>query len=194
VVAVSDADDEVAHAILVDIRAAAAGAPDQSIRKIAARYNVSTRKVRTIARDHELGDAWSHRAEHTAAATQARVVEMRARRFDLADRLLEETEELLDHLHSPHMAFSFGGRDNTYNEHLLERPPASDIRNYVQAAGKTFEMHLAAMKHDTHDGSEAATSLIGQLATGLTAAYEELKRQEAGGEGVGDDDPEQPEP
>jgi len=189
-----DADAEVTRAILADIRAASAGAPDMSIRKIASRFAVSTRKVRTIARDHDLSDAWSQRAEHTAAATQARVAEMRSRRFDLADRLLEETEELLDKVHAPHLAFSFGGKDNTYNEHKLEQPPSSDIRNYVQAAGKAFEMHLAAMKHDTHDGSEAATSLIGQLATGLTAAYEELKRQEAGGEGVDDDDPEHPEP
>lgn len=187
------ADQAVTAAILADIRAAAAGAPDMSIRKIAARFHVSTRKVRTIARDHELGDAWSRRAEHTAAATGARVAEMRTRRFDLADRLLEETEELLDQVHEPHLVFSFGGKENTYEEHVLQRPPTGDIRNLVQAAGKTFEMHLAAIKHDTFDGSEAAVSLVGELSSKLGAAYSEMKAQEAA-EGADRGDPEHAEP
>lgn len=189
-----NADEIVYQAILADIRAAASGAPDQSIRRIADRYNVSTRKVRTIARDNELGHAWSNRADHTAAATAARVADMRQRRLDFADRLLEEAEGLVDQIHQPHIVFNIGGKDNTYTEHLLDRPPTSDIRNLMQSAAIAFDRHLAALKHDTFDGSEASTSLVGQLAAGFTAAYEELKRQESGGEGVDDDDAGHPEP
>lgn len=186
------ADRAVYEAILADIRSAAAGAPDQSIRKIADRYSVSTRRVRTIANENGLRDAWSSRAEHTAAATQARMAELAMRRLEIADRFLEEAEEILDKLHQPHLAFSFGGKDNSYAEHKLPAPPSGDVRNYMQAAGIAFDKHIAAVKHDTHDATDVGASLVGQLADQLQRAHNAMVAAEQS-EVVVDGDADHPE-
>jgi hypothetical protein len=186
------AERAVYEAILADVRAAAAGATDQSIRKIASRYAVSTRKVRTIAQENGLRDAWSSRTEHTAAATQARMAELAARRLEIADRFLEEAEELLDRIHEPHLAFSFGGKENVYNEQLLPTPPSPDVRNYMQAAALAFDRHLAAVKHDTHDAPDVGASLTGQLADGFQRAYDAMVAAEQS-EVVVDGDADHPE-
>lgn len=186
------ADRAVYHAILADIRGAAAGAPDQSIRKIADRHAVSTRRVRTIANENGLRDAWSSRAEHTAAATQARMAELAMRRLEIADRFLEEAEELLDQIHQPHIVFNIGGKDNVYTEHTLDRPTTGDIRNLMQSAGIAFDKHIAAVKHDTHDASDVGASLVGQLADGFQRAYDAMVAAEQS-EVVVDGDADHPE-
>lgn len=186
------ADRDVYDSILADVRSAAAGAPDMSIRKIADRYHVSTRRVRTIANENDLRNAWSSRAEHTAAATQARMAELAVRRLEIADRFLEEAEELLDKIHGPFRVFSFGGKENTYNEHTLDGPPSADIRNLMQSAGIAFDKHIAAVKHDTHDASDVGASLVGQLADGLQRAYDAMVAAEQS-EVVVDGDADHPE-
>uniref|UniRef100_UPI003F83EEB2 hypothetical protein n=1 Tax=Actinosynnema sp. TaxID=1872144 RepID=UPI003F83EEB2 len=123
--------------------------------------------------------------------TQARAAEMAARRLDLADRFLEEAEELLDRLHGPYTVFSFGGKENIYSEHIVAMPPSSDVRNLMQSAALAFDKHLAAVKHDTHDGTDVGTSLVGQLADGLQRAYDAMVAQEHTEVVV--DDPDRPE-
>ena len=87
----------------------------------------------TISRKAQaLGLSWSR--ERTAAAAQAVAVDNRARRQAIIATLYTRVEEFLEQVTLPHLVFSFGGKDNTYEERLLDRPPTGDIRNLMQSA------------------------------------------------------------
>ena len=43
---------------------------------------------------------------------------------------------MLKHFEGQHLVYNFGGRDNEYNEHLLDSPPA-DVK---QTAAKTIHL------------------------------------------------------
>lgn len=163
--------DEVREAILADVRAGG-----MSVRAIAERHDVSRSTVSTYAKAAGLHGGFDR--TRTAAATQARQVDLAARRAVLKARLLDEAEQLLDQIHRPHIVFNIGGRDNCYTEHLMEAPPTGDIRNLMQAASTAMQRHmdLERLDHDRED--DEATSLIGQLAAGFDAAYRELKARE----------------
>lgn len=70
----------------------------------------------------------------TATATQAKRVDAAARRATLEERYLVEAGRLLDQLHESCLVYSFGGSDNTYNEHTLDKPSFADQRNIMQAS------------------------------------------------------------
>jgi len=52
--------------------------------------------------------------------------------------------------------YAFGGRDNDYNERLLDRPPTTDIRNLMTSFGIALDKHLKLDDHDAEDGDGAA--------------------------------------
>ncbi|MFT4189880.1 MAG: helix-turn-helix domain-containing protein [Aeromicrobium sp.] len=103
----------------------------------------------------------------TAAATKARQADLAERRASLRAKLLAKAELLLDQIDQPHLVFNFGGRDNTYEEHTLDRPPTGDIRNLMQSASYAITAELRLADADRSQGDEAAKSLIVGLATAL---------------------------
>lgn len=103
----------------------------------------------------------------TKAATEARQADLAERRARLREKYLQRADELLDQMDKPHLAFNFGGKDNTYTEKKLDRPPVKDLRDLMQAASiaTTAELRIAAAESDTSD--EAAKSVLIGLATAL---------------------------
>lgn len=101
----------------------------------------------TISRHSErLGLSFS-RAE-TAKAAEAKHVDNKARRAALEERLLIEADKVIDQMWSETLVFSFGGKDNTYEEHTLKQPTYSDQKTIAQtvatalnAANKLHEMN-----------------------------------------------------
>lgn len=101
----------------------------------------------TISRHSErLGLSFS-RAE-TAKAAEAKHVDNKARRVALEERLLVEAQKIMDQMWSETLVFSFGGKDNTYEEHTLKQPTYSDQKTIAQtvatalnAANKLHEMN-----------------------------------------------------
>ncbi len=166
-------DDTTRQAILDDIRKRAG----RSTRELAAAHGVSDRFVRKIAEENDVTDAWSR--EQTKNATAASVADSKARRAAISAKFLTKADELLDQIDRPHLVFSFGGKDNTFNQKTLDRPPTGDIRNLMIAAATAFDKHVVAEKHDTDSGADAAKSMLGQLAAGLTTAYEQLMKDDA---------------
>ena len=92
----------------------------------------------------------------TIEATEARVADTKAKRAEVSARFLAKAGELLDQMDQPHLAFNFGGKENTYNEHLLDRAPTGDLRNLMESAAKAFGQHLAQERHDADDGTGLA--------------------------------------
>lgn len=94
------------------------------------------------------------------AATQARVADARERRANLQVGLLEDAERLRTQVWAPTMAFNFGGKDNTYNEHQLEQPTFADQLKIMQSVGIAIDRSL---KLDLHDSAAGAAQVVGLL-------------------------------
>lgn len=171
-------------AILDDIRTTG-GSPDGSVRKIAARHDVSTATVRRIAADSDIDEPWSR--DNTKNATRARVVDLASERAKLAERFAAESNAALDKLHAPYRVFAFGGMDNRFSDEYLDAPPASEFKAYMTAAGIAFDKHLAAVKHDEGTGgAEEAKSMLLGVADGLRTLYQ--------ASGMGGEEPSEPAP
>ena len=96
--------------------------------------------------------------EQTKAATEAKVADSAARRAETSRRFLEKANDLLDMMDQPFVAFNFGGKDNTYEEHEFDRPPVDALKTIVHAAAQAFDKHLAQDRHDS--GGEEGGSAV----------------------------------
>lgn len=111
----------------------------------------------------------------TVAATEVKVAGNRDKRATLEGRLLDEAGLLLDQLHHPHLVYSFGGRDNVYEEHLLDAPDVGAKRALVAAATTAIgqAVKLAEVDRASSNAGEAR-GILGAFADGLAKAYEQL--------------------
>lgn len=128
------------------------------------------RSVATVTKlATELGLTFDRAA--TADATAARQADARARRTALALALLDDAEQLRAQLFAPCTVHAFGGRDNTYNEAHLDRPPHRDQRDIVHAVHTAVAASLRLDERDADAGAEGARSMLGDLAAKLGAAW-----------------------
>lgn len=125
---------------------------DRARNQIARDHRVSASTVTKIAQ--EVGHVFDRTA--TKHATAAAVVDNKARRAAISRKFLEKADKLLDQMEQPHLVFSFGGKDNSYNERTLDAPPTADIRNLMTSAAIAFDKHMAADRHDSDDQGLAA--------------------------------------
>lgn len=135
-------------AVLRDIKA---GGPRNLI---ARAHGVSPGTVTGIAKAEGLTGAFDR--SQTKSATEAAVADNKARRAATSRRFLDKCNDLMDRMDRPHLAFAFGGKDNTYNEHQLPEPPVDALRSLMTAAAVAFDKHLAADRHDAEDGGGAS--------------------------------------
>jgi hypothetical protein len=101
-----------------------------------------------------LGLSWDR--SKTKAATQARVADNKARRAELEAGLLADAARLRAQLWAPTIAFNFGGKDNTYEEHPLDQPIYADQLKIMQATGVAVTHSLKLADHDGTGGDNAA--------------------------------------
>lgn len=111
----------------------------------------------------------------TKAATAARQADNAARRAELSERLLVEANRAIDDSYAPYRVYNFGGKDNTYAEHVLDTPPTQARRDLMVVAGIAIQRHADLERIDQDSGIDEASSLIGALASGLEAAAAELR-------------------
>jgi len=103
---------------------------------------------------------------HTEAATKANTLDAKARRSRLQLELLADAERLREQMWSPAVVFNFGGKDNTYEERTLEKPPFADQLKIMQATGIAIDRSLKLDLHDS-GGSTAVIGLLQQTAAAL---------------------------
>src|SRR5690349_499265 len=106
-----------------------------------------------IARELGVGAAtisrWADREglsfarEATALAVRARTLDIAESRTLLTKKMLGVAHDVLDQLDGPYLVYNFGGKDNTYEEHLLDTPPI-EVARTAQMIAK--EAHAAATK------------------------------------------------
>lgn len=103
------------------------------------------------------------RANQTASATAARQHDLKVRRLELIDELVSKAADHLVAIDQPFLAFSFGGKENDYNEHLLDRAPTGDILNLHRAASLALKDARDLIRDDDDQGVAEAESMLMNL-------------------------------
>lgn len=100
----------------------------------------------------------------TAAATEARKVDLAALRSSLAERLIVKAHALLDTTDETYTVFSFGGKDNEYNDHAMTKPPSEALRNIMQslAIASKESRELDRVDGDASSDERAMLAELGQ--------------------------------
>jgi hypothetical protein len=144
--------------------------------QIATRMGRSLRGVSVHAQ--RLGLTFDRTA--TEAATRAKVVDAKARRANIISGLYELAQDDLDYLRktTPYdLVEVSAGKAVRYK---AERLPAQDRRALIHGVSSAASAAARLEAMDTNNGVDDAKSMLGQLATGLTAAYHAMN------EGAGD--------
>lgn len=115
------------------------------------------------------GEGLAFDRTQTALATRAHVIDLAEARTLLAQKMAIAASDMLDALDGEYLVYSFGGRDNDYNEHTLDRPPVEVVRNAVTTAGIAFDKASKVME-TTPEGLGSAEALIDRLEDSIDRA------------------------
>ncbi|GAA1026854.1 hypothetical protein GCM10009557_06040 [Virgisporangium ochraceum] len=137
--------------------------------EIARRIGRSGRTVSRLAK--ELGLTFE-RGEQVQAATQAKVIDAKARRAALALALLEDAERLRKSLWESCTVYNFGGKDNTFNQALIAQPSFRDQRDIMMAVSVAAERSMKLDEYDRNTGVEDDKAMLVDLAAKLGAAWQ----------------------
>jgi hypothetical protein len=133
---------------------------------IAKRVGISTAAVSAVV--HAVGLDFARR--DSVVATEARLLDLKARRADLAERLVVKAGQLLDRMDMPYEVHAFGaGRDERYELRtgIVSRPPAADEAKLMTSLGIAVQRSMELDRMDSDGGQAAAVSVV----DGLMAAF-----------------------
>lgn len=89
----------------------------------------------------------------TTLAVRARSVDLADARLLLAQKMVVAAQDALDDLDAPYLVFNFGGKDNTFEEHLLDGPPEEVRRSIMTTAGIAFDKATKAVESVSDEGN-----------------------------------------
>lgn len=121
------------------------------------------------------------RSNHAVLASPAAPTN-RQRRAEIATRLLEEAQHLLDDLHRPYTMYAAGGKEFQFIEQEVAEPLPRDKADLIRAAVQALDEHRKLTDFDSEDGAAAARSVLGLLGQALQISAEQLE----GGRVVGE--------
>ncbi|MFF0721332.1 helix-turn-helix domain-containing protein [Micromonospora sp. NPDC003816] len=146
--------------------------------EIARRIGRSGRTVSRIAAELELS---FERGELVKAATEARKVDARAKRAALANALLDDAERMRQQLWQPADYVDHGGKEYVRVDWTTPEPTFADKLKITQSLGIMVDRAVKLDEYDADPGIDAAKSMLGALAKGLGAAYDQLNQPDADG-------------
>ena len=158
-------------AILKDVRAG-----KMSRNAIARKHGVAPSSIRLIADRAGIESAFDRST--TKSATRAHMVDLAAKRAELAELLLEDARALRDRAWDPYPVVNMtpDGPEITY----LPLPPARDTQALYTALGISVDKHLVITKHDADPGTDSAKSMLADLGRALGVAAEALSEPDVG--------------
>ena len=125
----------------------------KSCREVAKATGIGRTTVGKIAADH--GHVWGAKnIENAAKANRAYGAEWRA---EFAEKLSAKCEVLLDDVDGEYLVHNFGGKDNTFAQATLKRPPHAERLKLIQAIRISCQTVLDI---DRHDNVGADTSAV----------------------------------
>ncbi|MFE4328720.1 helix-turn-helix domain-containing protein [Streptomyces sp. NPDC056831] len=147
---------------------------------IAKKLNRSPSTVSKLAA--ELGLTFDRGAE-VVAATEARRIDLAARRVTLAETLHEDAEKLRAQLWEPCTIGEFAGKEGDWHTANLDRPRFGDQRAILGAAGIAIDRSLKLQPAQGGENADQMTSMLGQLGSVLTAAFANEGQDDGGDDG-----------
>ncbi|MFI9203323.1 helix-turn-helix domain-containing protein [Streptomyces sp. NPDC053048] len=153
-------------------------AEGKSRNDIARTIGRSGSTVTKIARSLDLS---FERGPEVVAATEARRVDLAARRQQLAEALHEDAERLRAQLWEPCTVGAFGGRDNIWSEQALDRPTFSDQRQILAATSIAVDKSLRLAPAEGGEGADDVRSMLGTLGSVLAEAFADDEGADDGG-------------
>lgn len=126
-----------------------AGTPYAQIVKTTGRGKST---ISRIAKEigHQAGRSNLVRAQESRSAYCAE------RRAEIAGRLTERVEEIIERMEGEFLVYNFGGSDNTYAEHKLDDPPVEALRAMGQTIRDLLRTVLDIDRHDNRADEGAA--------------------------------------
>lgn len=136
--------------------------------EIARRIRRSGSTVSKIAR--ELGLTFD-RGPEIVVATEARRIDLAARRQALAEALHADAEKLRAQLWEPCTIGAFGGKDNVWTDQPLDRPPFGEQRQILAATSIAVDKSLKLAPMAGGEGADEVKSMLGGLGVALAEAF-----------------------
>lgn len=109
--------------------------------------------------------------EAVRAATDARQLDLKDRRQRLQEALIGDAERMREQLFAPHMAYSFGGRDNVFASRIVSEPPPADKQKLMAAISTAIDKSLRLAEFDSESDTDKAKAALGSLGEALTRLY-----------------------
>jgi hypothetical protein len=121
------------------------------------------------------------------AATKARLADLAERKALLAEALMGDAEKLRAQMWEPTTVYSFGGKDNTYEEHEFDEAPAAEKRALMSTAGMAIDRVVKLAPVEESSNLDGAKSMLGSLGEALAAfsRQEDEREAEQAGDGEG---------
>ncbi|MGW1770651.1 helix-turn-helix domain-containing protein [Streptomyces sp. NPDC002104] len=146
--------------------------------QIAREIGRSGSTVTKIAREFDLS---FERGPEVVAATEARRIDLAARRQQLAETLHQDAERLRAQLWEPTVIGAFGGKDNVWSEQPLDRPTFSDQRQILAATSIALDKSLKLAPAEGGEGTDDVRSMLGTLGAALADAFADDEEADDGG-------------
>lgn len=128
---------------------------------IAKELQIAGGTVTKIAQQHK--PPLEFNRESTALAVMARQLDLADIRQQLARRYYLIAVDSLDRVFEPVKLGAFGGRDNIWNETLLDEPTYDARKVLVSTAQAAHRSALELLQADTLAGSVVGRSMVGDL-------------------------------
>lgn len=141
--------------------------------EIARRTGISAGSVTSICT--AAGRAFDRSA--TKHAQEARSVDLAERRQQLALRLDDAANAMLDMLGKPFTVYAFGGRDNSFNSAVLDAPPVDAQKSIITSAAIVFDKLTRIVEKDTSP-AEGAAGVLDQFAAALEVAADAIRAED----------------
>lgn len=142
-------------------------ATGKSCNEIARQFGRATTTISTIAKNvgHEFGQV------NTRVAREIKAAYDDERRQRIRLETVDKAERVLAQMFEPAVVFSFGGRDNTYNEHEMDKPPPRDQRDIAQTFKTLMTVVFEIDKRE--QGGADERGILGRLFEQIEAEADE---------------------
>ncbi|APD18634.1 helix-turn-helix DNA binding protein [Streptomyces phage PapayaSalad] len=111
------------------------------------------------------------RGPEVVAATEARRIDLAARRQALAEQLHQDAEQLRAQLWEPCTIGEFAGREGDWQTADLPRPRFADQRQIMGATATAIQQSLRLQPADGGADAGDVRSMLGSLGEALTGAF-----------------------
>ena len=107
----------------------------------------------------------------TVEATAAKVADAAQRRAKLQDETLAGAQKLMEQMFDRALVYSFGGKENEYNERWHNEPPFRDKQSIAIAVKALADTALKLAEYDKATGDEGDKSMLTDLRDTLVKAF-----------------------